>query len=36
MNDFELKREKWLKEVTTTCNKYGEILDKDYYVFQTD
>ena len=36
MNDFELKREKWLKEVATTCNKYGEILDKDYYVFQTD
>ncbi len=36
MKEFEAKREKWLKEVTTTCNKYGEILDKDYYVFQTD
>lgn len=36
MNDFNSQREIWLKEVASKCNKYAEILDKDYYVFQTD
>ncbi len=35
MNDFEIKKEKWLKEVSDTCHEFAIKIDLDFYVFQT-
>lgn len=35
MNDFEIKKEQWLKEVSDTCHEYALKIDLDFYVFQT-
>lgn len=35
MNDFEIKKEKWLREVSDTCHEFALKIDLDFYVFQT-
>lgn len=35
MNEFELKRDKWLNEVSDKCHEYALKTDLDYYCFQT-
>lgn len=35
MNDFELKKDKWLKEVSNQCHEFALKTDLDFYVFQT-
>lgn len=35
MNDFELKKDKWLKEVAEQCHEFAIKTDLDFYVFQT-
>ena len=35
MNDFEIKKEKWLREVSDTCHEFALKINLDFYVFQT-
>lgn len=35
MKDFELKKEKWLKEVAEQCHEFALKTDLDFYCFQT-
>ncbi len=35
MKDFELKKDKWLKEVAEQCHEYAIKTDLDFYAFQT-
>lgn len=35
MNEFELKRDKWLQEVAEQCHEFALKTDLDFYVFQT-
>lgn len=35
MKEFELKKEKWLKEVANQCHEFALKIDLDFYIFQT-